>query len=106
MGPSPTCHPLQGEECETLVKYGLPLWAEPAVWYCSQRPRPSAMWERRFVVACAVRPWVGRQTPLGKTPPGGSFRPEMTHLPTTYQTLGATGRDSADYLVGVCRFLR
>ena len=35
MGPSPTYHPPEGEECETSVEHGLPLWAEPAVGYCS-----------------------------------------------------------------------
>ena len=33
MGPSPTYHPPEGEECETLVEHGLPLLAEPAVGY-------------------------------------------------------------------------
>ena len=26
MGPSPTYHPPDGEECETSVEHGLPLW--------------------------------------------------------------------------------
>ena len=29
MGPSPTCHPPEGEESETLVEHGLPLCADP-----------------------------------------------------------------------------
>ena len=44
MGPSPTYHPPEGEECETSVEHGLPLWAEPAVGYCLRRPRSSPMW--------------------------------------------------------------
>ena len=82
MGPSPTYHPTEGEECETSVAHGLPLWAEPAAGYCSRRPRPSPMWESRFVGAPAVRPWVGEQKPLGKTPLRGSPSPETTYLPT------------------------
>ena len=82
MEPFPTCHPPQGEECETSVEHGLPLWAEFAVGYCSRRPRPSPMWGSRFVGARAVGPWVGEQKPLGKTPPGGNPSPEKTYLPT------------------------
>ena len=82
MGPSPTYHPPEGEECETSVEHGLPLWAEPAVGYCSRRPRPSPMWGSRFVGARVVRPWLGEQKPLGKTPLGGNPSPEMTYLPT------------------------
>ena len=76
MGPSPTCHPPEGEECETSVEHGLPLWAEPAVGYCSRRPRPSPMWGSRFAGARAVRPWVGEQKPLRKTPLRGNPSPE------------------------------
>ena len=32
--------------------------------------------------AHAVRPWVGEQKPLGKTPLGGNPSPKMTYLPT------------------------
>ena len=81
MGPSPTCHPPKVEESETSVEYGLPLWAEPAVGYCSRRPRPSPMWGSRFVGARAVGPWVAEQKPLGKTPLGGNPSPDMTYLP-------------------------
>ena len=82
MGPSPTYHPPEPEECETWVEHGLPVWAESAVGYCSRRPRPSPMWGSRFVGARAVGPWLGGQKPLGKTPRGGSPSPEMTYLPT------------------------
>ena len=82
MEPSPTYHPPEGEECETSVEHWLPLWAEPAVGYCSRRPRPSPMWESRFVGAHAVGPWVGEQEPLGKTFLGGNPSPKMTYLPT------------------------
>ena len=82
MGPSPTYHPPEGEECETSVEHGLPLWAEPAVGYCSRRPRPSPMWGSRFVGARAVGPWVGEQKPLGKSPLRGNPSPESTYLPT------------------------
>ena len=51
MGPSPTYHAPEGEECETLVKHGLPLWAEPAVGYSSWRPRPSPMSGTRLMGA-------------------------------------------------------
>ena len=44
MGPSPIYHQPEGDKCETLVQHGLPLWAEPAVGYCSRRPRPSPVW--------------------------------------------------------------
>ena len=83
MGPSPTYHPPEGEECETSVQHGLPLWAEPAVGYCSRRPRPSPMWGSRFVGACEVGPWVGEQKPLGKFPLRGNLSPESTYLPTS-----------------------
>ena len=82
MGPSPTYHPPEGEECETAVEHGLPLWAEPAVRYCSRQPRPSPMWGSRFVGARAVGPWVGEQKPLGKFPQWGNCSPESTYLPT------------------------
>ena len=78
MGPSPTYHPPKGEECETLVEHGLPLWAELAVGCCSRRPRPSPMWESCFVGARVVEPWVSEQKPLGKTPLGVTI-PEMTY---------------------------
>ena len=84
MGPSPTCHPPEGEECKTSVEHGLPLWAEPAVEYCSRRPRPSPMWGSRFVGARAVGPWVGEQKPFGKTPRRGNPSPESTYLPTSW----------------------
>ena len=64
MGPSPTYQPPEGEECETSVEHGLPLWAEPAVGYCSRRPRPSPLWGSRFVGAREVGPWVGEQKHL------------------------------------------
>ena len=82
MGPSPTYHPPEGEECETSVEHGLPLWAEPAIGYCSRRPRPSPMWGSRFVGAREVGPWVGEQKPLGKSPLRGNPSPESTYLPT------------------------
>ena len=82
MGPSPTYHPPEGEECKTSVKHWLPLWAEPAVGYCSRRPRPSPMRGSRFVGARAVGPWVGEQKPLGKTPRRGNPSRESTYLPT------------------------
>ena len=84
MGPSPTYHPPEGEECETLVEHGLPLWAEPAVGFCSRRPRPSPMWGSRFVGAREVGPWVGEQKPLGKSPLRGNSSPESTYLPTCW----------------------
>ena len=87
MGPSPTCHPPGREECKTSVEHGLPLWAEPAVGYCSRRPRPSPMWGSRFVGARAVGPWVGEQKPLGKTPRRGNLSPESTYLPTSRNLL-------------------
>ena len=86
MGPSPACHLPEGEECETSVEHGLPLWAEPAVGYCSRQPRPSPIWGSRFVGARAVAPWVGEQKLLGKTPLGGNPSPEMTYLPTSVDT--------------------
>ena len=79
MGPSPTYHPPEAEECETSVEHGLPLWAEPAVGYCSRQPRLSPMWGSRFVGARAVAPWVGEQKPLGKTPLRGNPSPELTY---------------------------
>ena len=88
MGPSSTYHPPEGEECETSVEHGLPLWAEPAVGYCSRRPRPSPMWGSRFVGAREVGPWVGEGKPLGKSPLRGNPSPESTYLPT----LHAVGR--------------
>ena len=81
MGPSPTYHPPEGEECETSVEHWLPLWAEPAVGYCSRRPRPSPMWGSRFVGARAVGPWRGEQKPLGKSPLRGNPSPESTYPP-------------------------
>ena len=82
MGPSPTYHAPEGEECETLVDHGLPHWAEAAAGYCSRRPRTSPMWASCFVGARAVGPWVAEQKPLGKTPLGGNPSPKMTYLPT------------------------
>ena len=83
MGPSPTYHPPEGGECENSVEHGLPLWAEPAVGYCSRRPRPSLMWGSRFVGARAVGQWVGEQKLLGKTPCGATPVPSRpTYLPT------------------------
>ena len=82
MGPSHTYHPPEGEECETSVEHGLPLWAELAVRYCSRQPRPSPIWGSRFVGARAVGPLVGEQKPLGKTPLGGNPSPETTYLPS------------------------
>ena len=82
MGSSPVYHPHKGEEFETSVEHGLPLWAEPTVGYSSRRPRPSPMWASCFVGARAVGPWVGEQKPLGKTPLRGNPSPEMTYLPT------------------------
>ena len=68
MGPSSTYHPSEGEQCETLVEHGLPLWAEPAGGYCSRRLSPSPNWESRFVGAREVGPWVGERKPHGKSP--------------------------------------
>ena len=82
MRPSPTYHPPHGEECETSVEHGLPLWAETTVGYCSWRPHSSTMWGNRFVGAREVGPSVGEQKPLRKTPLGGNPSPEMTYLPT------------------------
>ena len=75
-------HPPEGEEFETSVKHGLPLWAQTAVGYCSLRPLPSPMWGSRFAGARAVGPLVGEQKPLGKTPQRGNPSPESTYLPT------------------------
>ena len=80
MGPSPTYHSPEGEECETSVKHGLPLWAEPAVGYCSRQPRPSPIRGSRFIGAHAVGPSVGEQKPLGKTPLRGNASPGMTPI--------------------------
>ena len=82
MGPSPTYHPPEGEECETSVEHGLPPWAAPVVGYCSRRPCPSPMSGSRFVGARAVGLWVGEQKLLGKTPLRGNPSPEMTYLPS------------------------
>ena len=87
MGPSPTYHPPEGEECETSVKHGLPLRAESAIGYCSRRPRPSLMWGGRFVRAREVGPWVAEQEPLAKTPLLGNPSPERTYLPTSKESL-------------------
>ena len=76
MGPSPTYHPPEGEERDTSVEHGLPLWAEPAVGYCSRRPRTSPMWGSRFMGARAVGPC------LGKTPLRGNPSREKTYLRT------------------------
>ena len=78
MAPSPTCHPPEGEECETSVEHGLLLWAEHPVGYCSRRPRPFPILGSPFGGACAVGPWAGVQKPLGKDPLGGNLSPEMT----------------------------
>ena len=72
MRPSPTYHRLEGEKSETSVEHGLPLWAAPAVGYCSRRPRPSPMSGSRFVGAREVGPLVGEQKPLVKTPWGAT----------------------------------
>ena len=81
MGPSPTYHAPEGEECATSVEHGLPLWAEPAVGYRTRRPRPSPMWGSRFVGAREVEPWVGEQKPLGKNPFGGNPRVGKSAFP-------------------------
>ena len=82
MGTSPTYHPPEGEECEPSIEHGLPLWAGPAVGYCSRRPRASPMWGSRFGGEREVGPWVGEQKPLGKTPLGASPVPRRpTYLP-------------------------
>ena len=72
MGPAPTYHLPEGEECETSVEHGLPLWAEPAVGYCRRQPRPPFVWVSRFVGAAAVGPLVGEQKCLGKPPLRGT----------------------------------
>ena len=82
MGPSPMYHPPEGEECEILVEHGLPLWAEPAVRYCSRQPRPSTISGSRFVGARAIGPSVGERKPLGKSPLRGNPSPDRTYLPT------------------------
>ena len=81
--PPPTCHPPEGGDCETLVEHGLPLWAEPAVGYCSRRPRPSPVWRSRYVGAPAVGPcWVSK-SPLVRPPSGATPVPDCpTYLPT------------------------
>ena len=83
MGFFSTYQPPKGEECETSVEHGLPLWAQPAVGYCSRRPGPSPMWGSRSVGAPEVGLWVTEQRPLGKTHLRGKPSPEMTYLPTT-----------------------
>ena len=88
MGTPPTYHPPEGGECETSVEHGLRLWAEPALGYCSQQPRPSPMWGSRFGGARAVGPWVGERKPLGKTPLRGNPSPESTYLPTVRRRQG------------------
>ena len=91
MGPSPTYHPPEGEECETSVEHGLPLWAEPAVGYCSRRPRPSPMWGSRFVGAPAVGlGWVSK-SPLVSPPCGATPVPSRpTYLHTYVKWAGRT----------------
>ena len=81
-------HPAEGEECETSVEHGLPLWAEPAVGYCSRPTRSSLMWGSRFLGARSVGLWVGEQKPLGKTPQRGNPSPESIYLPTSSLTHG------------------
>ena len=100
MGPFPTYRPPEGEECKTLVEHGLPLWAEPAVGYCSRRPRPSPMWGSRFVGARAVGPWVAQQRPHGKTLLGGNPSPGMTYLPYPVKSV-PTEDWSDDYAASV-----
>ena len=92
MGPSPTCHPLKGEECETLVEHGLPIWAELAVGYCSRKPRPSPVGGSRFVGARAVGPRVGERKALGKTPCGATRVPSR---PTCLPLLRLHAREEA-----------
>ena len=82
MGPSPTHHPPEGEDSETSVEHGLPLWAATVVGCCSRQPRPSPMWGSLFLGARAVGPWVGEQKLLGKTPQRGNPSPQSTYLPT------------------------
>ena len=82
MGPTPTYHPPRGEECETSVEHGLPLWAKPDGGYCSRRPRPSPTWGSRFVWARELGPCLGEPMPLGKSPVGDNPSPDMTYLPT------------------------
>ena len=72
MAPTPTHHPPKGEECETTVEHGLPLWAEPAGGYRSRRPSPTPTWGSRFVGAREGGPWLGEQKPLSKTPSGAA----------------------------------
>ena len=91
MGPSPKYHPPKGEEFETSVEHGLPLWAGPAVGYCSRRRRPSPMWGSRFVGAPAVGPLVGEQKPLCKTPLRGNPSPQRTYQPTSAQVWHISG---------------
>ena len=78
MGPSPTYHPPEGEECETQVEHVLPR-TRCRVLLAATAPFPHV--GSRFVEARAVGPWVGEQKPLGKTPPLGSPSPESTYLP-------------------------
>ena len=87
MGPFSMYYPPRGEECETLVKHGLPLWAEPAVGYCSRRPPPPSMWGSRFVGAREVGMSVSEQKPLGKTPLRGNPGSEKTLLSYLNQTM-------------------
>ena len=96
MGPSPTYYRPEAEECETSVEHGLPLWAEPAVGYCSRRPPPSPMGGGRFVGARAVGPLVGEQKPLGKTPWGQpQSRDDLpTYLNEGDRTMTHTNRPS------------
>ena len=108
MGPSPAYHPPEGEECDTSVEHGLPLWAEPAVGYCSRRPRPSPMWGSRFVGAREVGPWVGEQEPLGKSPLRGNPSLESTYLPTYLQFsyCGHPWLHCPTAMVAVCNWVR
>ena len=68
MRPSFAYHPPKGEECETSVKHGLPLWAGPNGGYCSRRPSPPPTWGSRFVGRPDAGPCVNEPKPLGKTP--------------------------------------
>ena len=103
MGPSPTYHPPEGEKCETSVEHGLPPWADPAVGYCSRRPRCSPVRESCFVGARAVGPWVGEQKPLGKTPQWGNPSPESTYLPTSMCDSIWAARDMSSCTTGLRR---
>ena len=70
MGPLPTYHPPEGEECGSAFEHGLPLLAEAAGGYCSRPLCPFPNWQTSFVGARAVGPWVGEQNPHGETPWG------------------------------------